>query len=224
MKSSDENQDPVMEQSISKVTSGLIASMREISTALSLTENQSPECLDLKGYILTLQEEITITTKSITTKMVSIENTEQHEKIKELYLTKCSGLVNYSSWLLRKYRNQISNLHINVAMENGNHITTLGVEKDEAFEKRRLPCKCVPPHCGCLFCDPEMILRNVPKEKKKEVRERSKQDRELLNKGVSINEVQEIVFGDVWKKQLEEAEKNWKLKIEKSRASGRKKK
>ena len=130
MKSSDENQDPVMEQSISKVISGLIASMREISTALSLTENQSPECLDLKEDILTLQEEITITTKSITTKMVSIENTEQQEKIKELYLTKCSALANYSSWLLRKYRNQISNLHINVAMENGNHITTLGVEKD----------------------------------------------------------------------------------------------
>ena len=107
MKSSDKNQYPITEQSIPKVTSGLITSMCEIRMALLLTEKQSQ---DLNEHISNLQEEITITTKTITTKMSSIGNTEQQEKIKELYLTKCFNLVNDSIWLLQKYRYQISNL------------------------------------------------------------------------------------------------------------------
>ena len=111
MKSSDKNQDPITGQSISKITSGLITSMCEINMTLSLTEkNQSSESMNLKQDILNLQKEITISTKRITTKMASIENTEQRAKIKEMYLYKCCHLVNYSIWLLRKYRYQISKL------------------------------------------------------------------------------------------------------------------
>ena len=92
-------------------------------------------------------------------------------------------------------------------MANGYHIMTLDVEKDEAFETRRLRCGYVPTHCGCLFCDPEMILRSIPKEKRKKAQERCEQGRKLLKNGVPINKAREMVFEDYWKERMVEAEK-----------------
>ena len=41
---------------------------------------------------------------------------------------------------------------------------------DENFEKKRLVCRCVPYFRGCLFCDPELILHDVPNDEKKKLK------------------------------------------------------
>ena len=92
-------------------------------------------------------------------------------------------------------------------MANGYHIMTLDVEKDEVFEKKRLRCGCVPTHCGCLFCDPEMILQSAPKENRKKIQEQCEQGRKLLKNGVPINKVMELIFEGYWKEKTVEAEK-----------------